>query len=118
MRAYNFILNLHACRTEQLWPEAWAVFEAPVEEGGPKWPSSGRMCEQVHSVRQTPAQIPNIGKVAKNSCNLPGYGTSDHQADTAGPMLFLTGVPLFGQRQSKYDLCWGLRAMQDLFMEV
>lgn len=63
--AYNFILNLHACGTEQLWPEAWAGFEAPVEEGGPKWPSSGRMCEQVHSVRQTPAQIPNIGKVPK-----------------------------------------------------
>lgn len=85
MFAYNFILNLLAYGMEQLWPEVWAGFEAPVVEWGPKWPSSGRMCEQVHSVRQTPAQIPNIEKVAKNSCNLPGYGTSEHQADTAGP---------------------------------
>lgn len=41
MFAYNFILNLLAYGTEQLWPEAWVGFEAPVEEWGPKWPSSG-----------------------------------------------------------------------------
>lgn len=45
----------------------------PVEEWDPKGPS-GTVCEQAHGVRRTPAQAPDLGRVAENSCDLLSCG--------------------------------------------